>query len=345
DFAAHDGQRRAQFVRGVGGELALALEGGLQPRDHVVEGFREPPDLIHLLRQRDALRQVAGADLRGRIRDPVNRAQCLICEQQPAVAAEQQGDGDGDEQQEGQPATGFLQGLERLSGANEEDVAVRLDGTFGDQANLLAGTEFDRIRAQITVFDLTEDGRVNRQVVILERAGFIPDPALAVNDLYDLRGNHQLVAVRLFGVIIGREIAEAAHHLPLDLLNLIDQRPVNDREQAAREVGVDREPEENQHGREDRQVVNRQSGAEGKHEQAGPDRATRRFTGRTTGSAVQSIRRVAAVTSFLFGRGLNAARGGSGRLEHVADAAHGVDQFRLEVAVNLVPQVVNVNVN
>ena len=46
DLGADDPERRAHLVRGVGGEAALALEGGVEPRDHLVEGARQTPDLV-----------------------------------------------------------------------------------------------------------------------------------------------------------------------------------------------------------------------------------------------------------------------------------------------------------
>ena len=57
DFDAR--QRRAQLVRGVGGEAALLLEGGLQPGDHGVEGRRQLGQLVTPLtfRRRDRSRR------------------------------------------------------------------------------------------------------------------------------------------------------------------------------------------------------------------------------------------------------------------------------------------------
>jgi hypothetical protein len=46
DGGAHDGQRGAQFVRGVGDEPLLALECGLEPAEHLVEGLGQFAEFV-----------------------------------------------------------------------------------------------------------------------------------------------------------------------------------------------------------------------------------------------------------------------------------------------------------
>ena len=55
ELGLQDRERRAQLVARVGDELALALEGVLEPREHLVERLPEPADLVVRLRQRQAL--------------------------------------------------------------------------------------------------------------------------------------------------------------------------------------------------------------------------------------------------------------------------------------------------
>ena len=71
----HDGDRVAQLVGGVGGEAALAAEGVVEPLDHVVEGVRQPPQLVVGAAQADAALEVRRADVARHARDPVDRRQ------------------------------------------------------------------------------------------------------------------------------------------------------------------------------------------------------------------------------------------------------------------------------
>ncbi len=60
DFGAHDGQRRAQLVRGVGHERALRVEGRFEARQHGVEGVGELAQLVVGALHGDALVKRAG---------------------------------------------------------------------------------------------------------------------------------------------------------------------------------------------------------------------------------------------------------------------------------------------
>ena len=62
DLGAHDGQGRAQLVRGVGDEVALAGEGAVQPAEHAVEGVGELAELVGGPRQVDPLAEVLARD-------------------------------------------------------------------------------------------------------------------------------------------------------------------------------------------------------------------------------------------------------------------------------------------
>ena len=61
-------------MAGIGRELALAREGGLQPIEHTIEGRAQPAQLIAAL-QVEAPAQVGLADLLGRAGDRLDRAQ------------------------------------------------------------------------------------------------------------------------------------------------------------------------------------------------------------------------------------------------------------------------------
>ena len=68
-FVRVDGQRRAQLVRGVRDEAALAADRLLERREHRVEARAEAAELV-VPRDRDALGQVAGrGDVLGRGRE------------------------------------------------------------------------------------------------------------------------------------------------------------------------------------------------------------------------------------------------------------------------------------
>ena len=75
DRRAHDRERGAQLVGGVGDEPLLALERGLEPAEHLVERLGQFAELVAGAAQRDPRREVVfrrGAGGRG---DPVHRAQ------------------------------------------------------------------------------------------------------------------------------------------------------------------------------------------------------------------------------------------------------------------------------
>ena len=74
ELAADHRQRRAQLVRGVGDERALARERLGEAVEHVVEGVGEHPHLVALRPGVvDARVQVAGVDARGDRRHPPQR--------------------------------------------------------------------------------------------------------------------------------------------------------------------------------------------------------------------------------------------------------------------------------
>jgi hypothetical protein len=58
DRRAHDRERGAQFMRGVGDEPPLALERGLEPAEHLVERLGQFAQLVAGTAQRDPRRQV-----------------------------------------------------------------------------------------------------------------------------------------------------------------------------------------------------------------------------------------------------------------------------------------------
>ena len=65
DLGAQHGQRRAQLVRGVRDEVALAREGALEPLEHAVERGGEHADLAAGADRPGAQREVAGVDRGG----------------------------------------------------------------------------------------------------------------------------------------------------------------------------------------------------------------------------------------------------------------------------------------
>ena len=61
----HHGNRRAQFVRGVGGELFLLRERGFQPREGGIQNRGKLAEFAFRLGDVDALRQIAGGNFHG----------------------------------------------------------------------------------------------------------------------------------------------------------------------------------------------------------------------------------------------------------------------------------------
>ena len=61
----HHGNRRAQFVRGVGGELLLLGKRGFQPGEGGIQNGGEPAEFAFGLGDVDALRQIAGGNFHG----------------------------------------------------------------------------------------------------------------------------------------------------------------------------------------------------------------------------------------------------------------------------------------
>ena len=73
DERALERERRAQLVRGVGRELALRVEGRLEPAEELVEGVAELGDLVVGPVEREAPVQARGGDLPGGVRDRSQR--------------------------------------------------------------------------------------------------------------------------------------------------------------------------------------------------------------------------------------------------------------------------------
>ena len=81
------GQRGAQLMRRVGREPPLGVERCLQPREQVVEGVGEFPELVVGSAQGQSLVQVAGRDPAGGGSDRAQRAQYPAGDIQPIAAA------------------------------------------------------------------------------------------------------------------------------------------------------------------------------------------------------------------------------------------------------------------
>ncbi len=88
-------ERGAQLVGGVGDEVTLSLEGGLQAGEQAVEGVAELGQLVRGLTEIEAPVQVSGGDDLGGGDDGAQRAQ------EPAGDEPAQGQGDGDQQDQG----------------------------------------------------------------------------------------------------------------------------------------------------------------------------------------------------------------------------------------------------
>ena len=108
---------------GVRAELAHLPERCLQAGDHVVEGRRQPADLIRRRRDRETLGQVPGREALGRLGNGLYGPQRAVREKPSPAQRGRQGDRDRDEQDQHQPVEHLL---DRLQGrANLHDIDQR----------------------------------------------------------------------------------------------------------------------------------------------------------------------------------------------------------------------------
>ena len=96
DQRALVGERRAQLVRDVGGELALGLERGLEPLEQRVEGAAELAQLVVGAAQGEAPVEVAGGDLPRGGGDRAQRPQRAAGDEPAEPGGEQRHDREGD---------------------------------------------------------------------------------------------------------------------------------------------------------------------------------------------------------------------------------------------------------
>ena len=135
DGGAHDGERGAQFMGGVGDEPLLALERGLKPAEHLVERLGQLAQFVAGTGRRDPRRQVVfgrGAGGRG---DLVHRAQRPPGED----PAEDRGEGDDHGQRDQRVLQQMRQGkvtlalralLLEVRGALSQDDRIGMDAYF-----------------------------------------------------------------------------------------------------------------------------------------------------------------------------------------------------------------------
>ena len=126
DLAADRGQRRAQLVRGVGGERLLAREGLLEAVEHVVEGVREDPRLVAAgrgrrcagrgRRRRRARRSAPSAAAAGRTR---------LARPKPSEQRERERDRAADREAAEDPVERVVDRRERLADGESRDLAAR----------------------------------------------------------------------------------------------------------------------------------------------------------------------------------------------------------------------------
>jgi hypothetical protein len=76
EFGTNVGQGAAQLVGGIGDERPLPRRCGLEPAEHVVEGGREPADLVVCPWIRQASRLLRATDLGRAATQCFDRAEC-----------------------------------------------------------------------------------------------------------------------------------------------------------------------------------------------------------------------------------------------------------------------------
>ena len=114
ELGAHDRQRRAQLVRGVGDQAVLLAHAALQAIEHRVERHRQAAELVGGARHRDALVEAVDADLARVRRHPLDRPQRLA--RQPVARQRRRGERDraGQQEQHEHAAHGVLHRRQRL---------------------------------------------------------------------------------------------------------------------------------------------------------------------------------------------------------------------------------------
>jgi hypothetical protein len=129
-------QRRAQLVAGVSGESALALEAGLQPREHLVDRRSEAVELVAAATERQPLVQAVGADRSCAPAHRLDRAQRGCRQAVAGERGEQQRTRAADEQQGRKVGNGLVAAGERSADDDHEAMVLGVDrhGQQSDRA-------------------------------------------------------------------------------------------------------------------------------------------------------------------------------------------------------------------
>ena len=133
-LALEDGQRRAQFVAGVGEEVPLLGRGRLQPLEHGVEGFGEPGQLVACARDRQPVVTGHAAHRRGLRAQPFDRPQGRSGEQVGTHAGQQHRHPAQHEQLLGRAGGGVV---DRVEAGAHDDHPTAVTERLAEQANPL----------------------------------------------------------------------------------------------------------------------------------------------------------------------------------------------------------------
>ena len=239
-FGLDDGQRRPQLVGGVGHELALLLERGLEPSDHPVQRRGQQAQLVVRL-DVDAPAQVAFADPPGRLGDLLDRPEGPVRQEYPADAGQ-----DDDED-------GRVQDDHAEDGQDADNLIRRPPDDEGDAG---LGIDVERRRVEPHVRPLGPPGRLERA---LPKEGLL-DGLVDVGELdVGAEALHE-DAVRvidhdeLVDLLVERELAAVVSDGSLKLDEPRPERVVEVPVEVPREEGVGERAEDGQHGHDRCQI-------------------------------------------------------------------------------------------
>lgn len=158
EFGSQAGERRPQFVGGVGGELALPVDGVLEAVEGGVHGVGEPGDLASGAWHGDALVEMASAELREVGADGLHRAQHPSAHQ-PGAACDEERHPDGARAQLPYDSveTGLLR-AQRVDVKDPEMVGYRAAPSWHDlshaaEGNRISGRVIPRLQRQFSIAD------------------------------------------------------------------------------------------------------------------------------------------------------------------------------------------------
>jgi hypothetical protein len=185
-LGAHIRQRAAQFMRGVGDELALPGPAGLEPVEHAVQGGRQPMDLVVAGRYGQSRGPVGAGDLLGALPQLLHRPQ-RCPDRAPGPRGQREHDQREDDEQDRAHQPDPAEGVAHRAGHEHGLRIVRRTGGPGDDP--YRARQPEPVPADEELLPAAGPGQFGRvehrhQTVGLQRRR--PYPVGAVDDLHQI---------------------------------------------------------------------------------------------------------------------------------------------------------------